>query len=261
MVKDPYDPIYASRDSPTRVAIFREVYGKDYPEEVAPRSYITTPLLARIAESIAAQPGAKIIDLGCGRGGPGLWVARETGASLVGIDLSAVAIAQACLRAREFGWTGQAHFEVADLAQLRFSDRSFDAAMSVDVLWMVPQREAALREVARIIKPGARFVFTDWARDLARPGTPAPVPDYRPLLGNAGLSVETYDELPAEEAKRRAIYERCIAYESALRREMVPAEFDRVLSEARANLGLLDGVDYLAHSRRIFVVAVNSQGR
>lgn len=261
MKKDPYDPIYASGDSPTRVAIFREVYGKDYPEEVAPRSYITTPLLARIAKSIGAHPAAMMVDLGCGRGGPGLWVARETGASLVGVDLSPVAIEHACLRARDFGWADQAQFEVADLARLRFPDCSFDAAMSVDVLWMVPHRQDALREVARVVKPGARFVFTDWDRDLARPGTPSPVADYKPLLRNAGFSVETYDELPGEEAKRRAIYERYIAYESALRREMVAEELERVLSEARANLGLLDGVDYLAHSRRIFVVAVRSQGK
>lgn len=50
-----FNAIYASHPhSPTRRAIFREVYGADYPEEVAPNNYITMPLLRRIAQVIAA---------------------------------------------------------------------------------------------------------------------------------------------------------------------------------------------------------------
>ena len=63
--------------------------------------------------------------------------------------------------------------------------------MSVDVLWMVPNRPAALSEVARIVKPGARFVFTNWDRDLSPPHTPPPVNDHRPLLHEAGFAIET----------------------------------------------------------------------
>src|SRR5260370_27135565 len=48
-------------------------------------------------------PGQKIADLGCGRGGPGQWIAGVTGAALVGIDFSAVALEQARARARRLG--------------------------------------------------------------------------------------------------------------------------------------------------------------
>jgi ubiquinone/menaquinone biosynthesis C-methylase UbiE len=241
-------------DSPTHRTIFREVYGADYPEEAVPFSYITMTLLRRMAQALAVGPGATLIDLGCGRGGPSLWVARETGASLVGVDLSSVAVEHAARRPTEFGVEGRARFEVGDLTALRFADGTFDAAMSVDVLWTVPNRLAALSEVARIVKPGARFVFTNWDRDLAPPGTPPPVNDHRPLLREAGFAIETYEDIPEAELQRRAIYERYVASQEALEHEM-GAEAARALQfEARRALGLIDGVDYLRHSRRIFVV-------
>jgi ubiquinone/menaquinone biosynthesis C-methylase UbiE len=248
--------IYASDpQSPTRRAIFREVYGADYPEEVAPNSFITMPLLRRLAQSLAVGPGATIIDVGCGRAGPSLWVARETGAALVGVDLASVAVEQAARRAQEFGVADRARFEVGDCTALRFAAHTFEAAMSVDVLWMVPDRAAALREVACIVKPGARFVFTNWDRDLAPPGTPPPVSDHRPLLRAAGFEIETYEDIPEAEAKRRAVYERYVASEEALQRELSAEAVQSMLIEARRALGLLDGTDYLVQSRRIFVVA------
>ena len=245
--------IYA--ESPTYRANFRGVYGAEYPEEVIPLSYITMTLLHRLAQAVSLGPGATLIDLGCGRGGPGLWVARETRASLVGVDLSSVAVEQASRRVTEFNVEGRAQFEVGDLTALRFADQTFDAAMSVDVLWMVPDKPAALREIARILKPQARFAFTNWDRDLSPPGYPPPVSDHRPLLREAGFTIETYEELPEAEAKRRALYERNIAAREALLREMGEEAVQALMAEARRSLGLEDGIDYLAHSRRIFVVA------
>ncbi|MEW6301301.1 MAG: class I SAM-dependent methyltransferase, partial [Thermodesulfobacteriota bacterium] len=116
-------------------------------------------------------------------------MARATGASLVGVDLSGVAVGQAPRRIKEFGVEGRARFEVGDLSALRFADCTFDAAMSVDVLWMVPDTLAALREVARVVRPGARFVFANWDRDLSPPGWPPPVKDHRPLLGETGFVI------------------------------------------------------------------------
>jgi ubiquinone/menaquinone biosynthesis C-methylase UbiE len=241
-------------ESPTYRANFRAVYGAEYPEEVAPLSFVTMTLLRRIAQAVSLGPGATLIDLGCGRGGPGLWVARETGAALVGMDLSGAAVEQASRRVKEFNVEGRADFEVGDLTALRFADQTFDAAMSIDVLWMVPDKLAALREIARILKPQRRFAFTNW--DFARfpPDYPPPVGDHRPLLREAGFTIEAYEEIPEAEAKQRAFYERNLAAKDALIREMGEAA-QALIDDARRSLGLADGTDYLAHSRRIFVVA------
>ena len=61
--------------------------------------------------------------------------------------------------------------------------------------------------------------------------------------------------MPEAEQQRRAIYERYVASQEALEHEM-GAEAARALQfEAERSLGLIDGIDYLRHSRRIFVVA------
>lgn len=77
--------------SPTLRHVWRKVYGADYPEEVDPFSFVTLTDLRRISHELRVGPGQIFADLACGRGGPGLWIARESGATLVGIDFSRVA--------------------------------------------------------------------------------------------------------------------------------------------------------------------------
>lgn len=251
-----YSARWASHDeSPIRQRIRREVYGDDYPVEADPRSFVTLTELGAIARDLVLGPGRTIVDLGCGQGGPSLWVARATGANLVGVDLSSVGIERAQERAAELGVADRAHFQVGDITATGLPDASFDGAMSVDVLWAVPDKLAALIEAARILKPGARLVFTNWDRDRTPPGYLSPLPDHRPLLEQAGFEIETYQVQADAETKRRAVYEAIVAAENELVQEMGEEAAARVMFEARGTLGLTDGVDYLAHSRRIYVVA------
>ena len=251
-----YSARWASHDeSPTRQRIRREVYGGEYPVEADPRSFVTLTELRAIARDLGVGPGQSIVDLGCGQGGPSLWVARETGAELVGVDLSSVGTKRAEARAAQFGLDGRARFQVGDITATGFPDASFDGAMSVDVLWAVPDKFAALKEAARILKPGARLAFTNWDRDRTPPSYLPPLADHRPLLEQAGFEIETYQVQADAEKKRRAVYEAIVAAEQDLVQEMGDEAAARLLFEAKGTLGLTDGVDYLAHSRRIYVVA------
>lgn len=248
----------ANDESPTRQRIKREVYGADYPVEADPRGYVTLTELRAIARDLRVGPEQTFVDLGCGPGGPGLWVARETGAALVGLDLSSAGVAQAAERARELGVANRARFQVADLTATGLPDATFDAAMSIDVLWAVPDKLGALREIARILKPGAGFAFTNWDRDLSPPGYLPPLNDHRPLLRQAGFEIETYQVQSGAEDRRRAVYEAFVAAEQDFIREMGEEGARKVMFEAKGTLGLVDGTDYLAHSRRIYVVARNT---
>ena len=98
-----FDSEYQQRPGKTNLRIWREAYGDGYPAEAEPHSFVTKTDLARIVDLLAIGSGNTLIDLGCGRGGPGLWLARATGADLIGIDLSPNAIAQAKQRVAEFG--------------------------------------------------------------------------------------------------------------------------------------------------------------
>jgi SAM-dependent methyltransferase len=148
-----------------------------------------------------------------------------------------------------------ARFLVGDITATGLTESSFDGAMSIDVLWAVPDKLAALKEVARILKPGARLAFTNWDRDRTPPGYLPPLADHRPLLEQAGFEIETYQAQPDAETKRRAVYEAIVAAEQDLVQEMGEKAAARLMFEAKGTLGLTDGVDYLAHSRRIYVVA------
>lgn len=251
-----YSARYASHDeSPTRQRIKREVYGDEYPVEADPRSFVTLTELRAMARDLGVGAGQTIVDLGSGQGGPSCWVARETGAALVGIDLSTVGVARASERAQELGLADRIRFQVGDITSTGLPKASFDAAMSIDVIWSVPDKLGALCEAARILKPGVRFVFTNWDRDLTPPGYLPPLADHRPLLEQAGFEIETYQVQPDAETRRRAFYVAIVDAEEDLVQEMGEEAAARVMFEVKGALGLTDGVDYLAHSRRIFVIA------
>jgi ubiquinone/menaquinone biosynthesis C-methylase UbiE len=218
-----------------------------------PNGYITRSELREMAGALHVGPDDRIADLGCGRGGPGQWIAGATGAGLVGIDFSTVALDQARARARRFGL--KCSYESASFDATGLDSASVDGALSIDVIWAIPDKRAGFAETARILRPGARFVFTDWERDLSPPGYPAPVSDHRPLLEATGFEVERRQLWPHADAMRRAFYEKMLAQQDELMRVLDEKTAESNLREARAWLGLLDGVDYMQHSRRVLVAA------
>jgi SAM-dependent methyltransferase len=90
-----------------------ELAAPDLPPEVEPFSFVSAALLRHVAQALDLTPRQTLVDLGCGRGGPGLWLAREANVSLVGVDFSAVAIDQAIRRAALFGLADRARFVVS----------------------------------------------------------------------------------------------------------------------------------------------------
>ena len=89
-MKKASDIAYKVKRSESYRDIFRKVYGDDYHEELGGDSFVTITDLQNIARYLNVAPGDTFVDLGCGRGGPGLWITRETGANYVGIDLSEI---------------------------------------------------------------------------------------------------------------------------------------------------------------------------
>jgi SAM-dependent methyltransferase len=136
-----------------------------------------------------------------------------------------------------------------------------DPRLSVDVIWAIPDKGAGFAESARILKPGTRFAFTDWERDLSPPGYPPTLSDHRPLLKAAGFEVELHQVLTRAEALRRAFYEKMLARQQELIRDLGEQAAQSPLREAKAWLGLIDGVDYLQHSRRVLVAVRKLAGK
>jgi SAM-dependent methyltransferase len=106
-------------------------------------------LAGGVLEWLAAQPGERILDLGCG---DGRLTARLTaaGANVVGVDASAAMVRAA----KALGVTAVE----ASAEKLPYSDASFDAVFSNAALHWVRDQDAMMAEVLRVLKPGGRFV-------------------------------------------------------------------------------------------------------
>ncbi len=156
-----------------------QAYGEDYPAEVRPWGMTTFWVLGRCVSGLRVGPGHLLVDLACGRGGPGLWLARATGASLIGVDWSPVGVEAARARASHFVPADRASFIVGDLAASGLPDASADAILCLDSIFFAADRIAALREVHRLLRPAGRYVFT--APEERTPTQPFHVPDWRAL--------------------------------------------------------------------------------
>ena len=222
-----YDAVYgATIDSPTLRRLWHEhAEGLDFPEEFGHISFTTLPELRRVAAELRLSAGDTLVDLGGGMAGPALWVARETGASLIGVDLSRVATERAGARAAELGLAGQARFVAGSYAATGLEAGSAAGVMSEDALQYAPDKRAVMTEAARILRPGGRLVVTVYELDPERAaGLPIlsvdPVDDYRPLLKDAGFSVEFYEEVQGWPEPMTTTYSALLDAREALTEEM-----------------------------------------
>jgi SAM-dependent methyltransferase len=215
-VRDVFNNVYRGQSrSETFREILREVLGDEYAEEADPTGFLSMTDLKNLAHYVAVGKDDTFADVACGRGGAGLWVARETGARLVGIDISEVAVEEARKRIAHFGLEGRAHFQFGDFAATRCASESFDGVISVDALYLVADKTGSIEEMARILRPGARFVCTTWELDER-----FHVSDYRPLMEKAGFEVEHYEMTPDWEERQRGVHERVLARQEELTHEM-----------------------------------------
>jgi radical SAM superfamily enzyme YgiQ (UPF0313 family)/ubiquinone/menaquinone biosynthesis C-methylase UbiE len=228
----------------TLLAIFRRVYQAEYPQTAKPYSYISNTELRWMAESFTQHGGQTLVDIGCGHGGPGLWLAREIGANLVGIDSTASAIAIAQQRISEFSLTGQARFLLGDFCHTGLDSLGYDGAISIDALVFVADKSAALSEVNRILKKQALFIFTTWEFPASTTWE-----NHQTLLEKTGFEVLRYIEPDGWKQRQRQVYEGILAAKETLIQEMTETVAQAWITDA------LSGLRDIEQARRIFVVA------
>jgi SAM-dependent methyltransferase len=222
-----YDAVYAALPkSATLLRTWREhALSPDYPEGFEPISFVAGAELHRMADELRLPDGGALVDLACGLAGPSLWIASERDASLIGVDLSPVAVAQATERARTLGLEGRARFVAGSFAETGLEAACADGCMSIDALQYAPDKRAALAEMARILRPGGRLVFTTFELDRERCAEMPvlgsdPVGDYRPLLEAAGFEVTVYEQTRDWQGRLTRTYEAVIAAGPAVSAEM-----------------------------------------
>ncbi len=159
---DEFDALFHSESRSGGFSRVSRIVDPTLPPEIEPFSFLSADLLRHIADALMLEEGDTLADLGCGRGGPGLWLARAARTGLIGVDFSPVAVAQAQQRATAFGLTDDACFRVNDLISTGLPDASVSAAISIDALQYAQDHDTAATEAHRILRPGGRLVLTGW---------------------------------------------------------------------------------------------------
>jgi ubiquinone/menaquinone biosynthesis C-methylase UbiE len=256
IVEAGYDAVYTALP---RAETLRRIWrshalGPEYPSGFEHISFLSPSELERMATQLRIGAGMTLVDLGCGEGGPGLWIAQRTGAHLIGIDLSAVGVAHAAQRAGELGLEDRSRFATGSFAQTGLTANSCQGAISVDALQYAPDKRAAIAEVARMLSSGGRFVFAAFEVDPTRAqGLPVlgtdPVDDYRPVLEEGGFAVDSYEESASWRERLDATYEAVLSQREELTDEMGEEAMAPLLMEVTLTL------QHQPYRRRILAVS------
>jgi SAM-dependent methyltransferase len=156
-----FDQWYADMAvSSARDAIVARALG--LPPELQSTSMLTWQGIAEVAEGLRMPRDGLLVDLACGRGGYGIEVARRTGARLLGVDFSGVALGQARLSSARLLPVGRLQFRPGTLTATGLPAAVADGLMCVDAVQFADPPLTALLEFRRLLAPGARLVLTCW---------------------------------------------------------------------------------------------------
>lgn len=110
--------------------------------------------LRRVAQAAFLRPEHTVLEIGTSTGFTAIELARVTGAKVTGIDINPVALQEAGERAERFQVAHLVTFKQIDATALGLPDDTFDLVFCGNVTSLVSQRERALREYRRVLRPG-----------------------------------------------------------------------------------------------------------
>jgi sarcosine/dimethylglycine N-methyltransferase len=191
---------------------------------------------ARTVETMALQlegidESWRVLDIGAGYGGAGRYLASRFGCRVDCLNLSEVQNARNRTLTHEAGLDDKIRVVHASFESIPEPDASYDAVWSQDAILHSGERVKVLTEVARVLKPGGHFVFTDpMQTDDCPPDVLQPVLDrihldtlaspgfYRENLAKLGLKEVGFDEMPTQ---LRTHYDRVRGELRSRREEMI----------------------------------------
>ena len=169
------------------------------------------PATTRLIEQLALGPGDRVLDVGSGIGGPARYMAATTGAHVTGVDLTEEYQEVGQWLSALVGLEDKVTLHAGNALDLAFESGSFDAATMLHVGMNIDAKHVLFAEVARVLRPGGRFVVYDvmagattsdlefplpWAAGPATSFVESPA-TYVEALEAAGLAVEVVNDRSA----------------------------------------------------------------
>jgi sarcosine/dimethylglycine N-methyltransferase len=164
-----------------------------------------------LAERGGIAAGVSVADFCAGLGGPARYFAHRYGADVIGIELTLARARGAQELTRLVGLRDKVRVIEGNVIAVPLPDASVDVVVSQEALLHVPDKERALAEAFRILKPGGRLAFTDWvahrplsAADKALMWQGMAVAElfspesYGELIGKAGFTLNSVEDLTAD---------------------------------------------------------------
>ncbi len=155
-----------------------------------------------LAEQMMLSEDTRVLDIGCGLGGPARTLAEEYGCHVTGLDLTQAFCDAAEVMSDWVNLGERVAFQQGDATDLPFADNQFDAAMTIHVAMNIPAKDKVYEQARRVVKPGGIFAVYDelqgeggdalfpapWARDpsISHLATPD---EMKSLLADAGFKV------------------------------------------------------------------------
>jgi len=116
-----------------------------------------------LALKLHLEPGMKVLDVGCGVGGPMIEIARFSGASVTGLNNNDYQLGKARNNVQKAGLEKLCDFIKADFMSIPIPDNSFDAVYAIEATCHAPEKVGIYSEIFRILKPGGIFCAYEWA--------------------------------------------------------------------------------------------------
>ena len=127
--------------------------------------------------------GKKVLDIGCGLGGPSVLLASEHGAAtVIGIDIQREQVELASALAVRKGMAGKVSFQLVEPGPLPFDEASFDVVFSDGVIVQIPDKQSLFEEIYRVLRVGGSFVSGDFLTGVD-PGSSDLITEHREKTG------------------------------------------------------------------------------